>query len=286
MTTDNAILEMLSSAGEDHDDGPTHTQSALECARRVRLDRQREETEAMVLAPHNEGRNVGTITHKLVQCHHEGVDPELYVPLRSSNADIEVLLNGPRTKGAAAWQVFNDYAEQFPRGFWGNLVGAELKMEAYLDDVRRTGIIDALWDMDEAAVNRVQDRFEKELNGPGLYLWDLKTGTSRTPDLLAKWEWRVQPAQYQWLAAQAGYPVKGMVVFEAIGYKVQKSGKQTPTSFDICVIPALDETAELRWRLQVEKALDNTANDDFNTSFCNAWFRECPHKASGECEGV
>lgn len=286
MSGDNAVLELLSSAGEDHDDGPSRTWAALKCARRVLLGEQQEEQEAQILAPHNEARNVGTIVHKLVECYHTGVDPELYVPLRSDNEDIERLLNGPRSKnGAGAWIIFNDYVEEFPPGFWGRLIGAELRLSAHMDDgTRRSGVLDALWNMNAAAVRRVQDYFEVELNGPGVYVWDLKTGDAKSANLLADWEWHPQPPQYMLLAESAnetGGPVRGAIVCKATGYKSAKK-----TVFQAAFIPSPDEAARMRWERQVEDALWNLENNQFNTAFCNEYHRECPFKTSGECEGV
>ena len=90
-----------------------------------------------------------------------------------------------------------------------------------------------------------------------------------------------------WLAKQENLAPKGMIVMQATGYKVAKTGKQPDTDFSACFVPAPDETGEQRWLLQVEKALDALAHDTINPPGpCHAWFRECPHKTSGECEGV
>lgn len=282
MTDDNYIVKLLSSQNEDHEDGPSRLWSTLKCARRGRLDYECGEQE--LFGPGVEGRNAGTITHKLVEIYHDGEDPELVVPTSSTHPDIEIILNGPRKKGLAAWPLFNKYEENFSADFWGHSVAAEVFLEGQIMGFRRTGRIDRIWWMDEETIERVEDRFPGlQLFGPGNYTWDLKTAASKDDSLYETWAWHPQPAQYVELARQHDYNPRGHIVFRAVGYKTDRQ------EWAFAVAYPADEllsTGLVRLQKQIAKAVQMKWKDAPGWTSCGEYGRFCPHRISGACQGV
>jgi hypothetical protein len=289
MFDENSVLSILSSADENHEHGPSRTFALNACARRVRLDEElRAEAGEDLLNPANEAREIGTLVHKMCELYHHEEDPEVCIPRRSDNADIDRLVHAPN-KGCSAWDLFDKYAEAFPPGFWGHLVGAELFLEEELEieaglAVPRTGKLDAIWYMDEETVARVEERFGITLNGPGNYVWDLKTASAKDDNLWEKWAWHPQPVQYMWLASQAGYNPRGHIVFQAVRYKTDRQERFYAVAYaedDLC-----SKEASTRFFMDVVQALRGQEDDTCNRGHCPAYNRMCPHRISGACKGI
>ena len=75
------------------------------------------------------------------------------------------------TASYGPWVIAEGYGQDFPAGFWGHLLASEVKLKGVVG----AGRLDRVWDIDQAAIDRIEARFALNMNGVGIYLWDLKT---------------------------------------------------------------------------------------------------------------
>ena len=285
----SSILSLLASDPAEHKDGPTILMHLLGCARRVRLDSVVGDGD--VLAPENEKRNVGTLTHKLVELYHRGVNPLRFVAQITGHPIIDALLNGPSDNGPAAWPMAAYYQEAFPVGFWGALVGAEIHLERQGLHGRQTGRLDAVWAVDTEAVARIEARFPGvRLCGPGLYGWDLKTAGQRDNNMHEAYLHDPQPFRYLSLlmSTEGGLgcgagPVRGFLVLKAIRYKTAKQDR-----FQLVCLPA-DEVLSVentKRQSEIERLAKLAMTvDEARPTMCYGYGRMCPHFNTGLCPG-
>lgn len=287
MPNDNDLIQILVGAEVDHSNGPTRIKNLIECARRVRLADQQEDK--LILDPAREALNIGTITHKLVECHHRGIDPETVVPLHAENPELESLLWTPaKARAISAWPLFDKYADEFPQGYWGELVMAESMIDAHITlpngiALKRSATIDAVWHMNESDATRVSNRFGLRDLPTGNILWDLKTATSKDDDMGATYEWDPQPTQYMLVAEACGLDPQGIIIFKAIRYKTDKQERFHACYFDREEM--LSAENQTRFEKQVIEARMFETQDRANTTNCKSYGRMCPFRVSGECNG-
>ena len=278
--TDDALLGLLASNPAEHENGPSVLESTMRCARRVRLDAEQSAVGADmgssdVLTASSEARNIGTITHKLMELHHLGHDVTAYVPREHPHPALSSQLD-------EAWRLFDRYVAAFPAAFWGELVAAEVRLQGALGGQLLSGRIDAIWNMDAETVARVENRFACALNGPGRYLWDLKTATAKDSNLVAKWEWH--PAPFQYLFLDGANDPRGMIFFQ--GVRLVSKSKVEP--FQAACLPAdmvLSVDGQRRFEGMLKRAETARLNDEANCRACYDWYRICNHKQTGACQG-
>lgn len=281
MLTDNDLIQMLSSEPGEHEGGPSEMLSLLRCARKLRLEKAEaaQQDATNPLTERNHARNRGVLAHALFAPFHMGDDPAALFPKRADNPTLDVAL-------VEAWTLFEKYSSEFPFGFWGHTIGTELKLAGVLYDVPAQGRIDNVFFMDEAAIERVQARFPTvRLNGPGLYVWDLKTKSKKTSNLDSAYEWGLQPFQYiHLLDGVLDGEIRGFIVFEA----VCRPPKSREPEWAYCAAyPAetfTNEDAVLRFNHAREMARTAFVTDACNIAHCEE-FGGCPFKQSGKCRG-
>ena len=281
MLTDNDLIKMLSSEPGEHEGGPSEMLSLLRCARRVRLEKEAagQPDSTSPLTEHNHARNRGVLAHALFATYHMGDDPKEMFPARSDNPMLDSALT-------EAWALFEKYSSEFPFGFWGTTLAVEVELKGVLWEVPARGRLDLAVLVDEAAVARIQARFPTvRLNGPGLYIWDLKTKSKKTSDLDSAYEWGLQQFQYTHLAEGVfDEPIRGFIVFEA----VCRPPKSREPEWAYCAAyPAetfTSENAVTRFRMARAKARLAEAGDECNLGFCEM-FGGCSFKQSGACRG-
>lgn len=272
--TDEDLIELLTAKG-DHNDGATRLASTIMCARRSRLD---DAADRGGVLEENKGRDTGTITHKIFEHIHLGHRPEEYVATESENAHLHEMLQ-------KAWTLGDRYQERFPAGFWGECIGAELSLESeWRNGRRRHGTLDAVFCLDEAAIDRIEEIFGVHLNGPGNYVWDLKTAGQKDNLLDERYAWHPQTFQNVWLAEMHGLQPRGMLYFKAVTYKTERQERFFLTCHDVETI--LSDEGYARFEHQLLLSQYNIANDVANSpNACTEWNKVCPHRMSGDCDG-
>lgn len=294
--TIDEIVAMIATNAAEHDDGPSHLLKILECARRHKLDVVTAENP---LNERFEGRNIGTFTHFIAECYHKGLDPEGYLPRLVNDPVLDALLSRGTEDGPGAWTLGDKYMEQFPRGFWGEPVIVESRLEGILlcpsvhgtdlpAEHHATGKIDAAWEVDEAAADRIAKRFNLlDPPPPGLYAWDLKTAGKKDSILQARFTLSDQVFQYLALLALKGYEPRGFMGFKAVRYKTERQDR-----FQLAVVQAHEVLTEEGYRkfdymrrLAAEKMADANGEGRAEPSMCLGYNSVCPHRMSGACYG-
>ena len=271
----NTILGLLASDPAEHATGPTVLFRILDCARQVRLDGEHFSA-ANALAPEFEKRNVGTLVHKLCEIYHLGLDPARHVAKQAGHPAIDPLL-------VEAWGLFEKYRTEFSHDWWGWLSGAELQLVQPGPHGEEGGRIDAVWEVDSAAVERIEGRFGIRLEGPGLYGWDLKTTGQRNNNLYEMYVHDPQPYRYLRLLRAAGHEVNGFIVFMAIRYKTDRQDR-----FQAVCLPAqevLSAANTARQAAIVAYAAAKKAADEARPSNCRSYGQLCRHFTEGRCPG-
>ena len=276
---DADLIKLVDSDPSAHEGGPSELHSQLECGRRYILDRQFREDP---LAENCWRRNAGSIAHKLTEFMDCGVDPAEHFTRICENAKLQESLD-------VAWNIAEHYAEAFPAGFWGELVEAEVKLTGSIG----AGRLDRVWTVDQAAIDRIEARFAVNMNGPGTYLWDLKTSGQADKSLSTKYEWGPACYMYTNLALARWSDVRGMIFLNAVPHATKREGKWV--EFAAAVYPVEGQTSDLAHRrfnhMQAQAALNTqeTFSGPFgrcNTAMCYFHGLACRHRLSGACEGV
>jgi len=273
---DNELLKLFASAPEEHEGGPSELFAALGCAKKVRLilERIKQEGEAFdVLGKRTFARNIGSTCHKLVELYHDGENPEDVFPQHSEQPEIDEILQ-------RAWPLFRAYREQFPPGFWGKLLGTEVKLPG-------GGRVDALFEVDAAASERIFERFGERVR-PGIMVWDFKTSLQKNNQLHEKYEWSLAGTMYLARTEEAlGQRPSCFFIFHAVAYvpksKLWAEGSwASGAAFD--AEDMLGEDAQERLANAQWVAAENTKSGRANISRCNDW-GQCAFKSDGTCKG-
>jgi hypothetical protein len=274
---DNDLIKLFASDPEEHAGGPSELRNILMCARQhvLKLAAAKAEGEALdTLGPRTHKRNTGSLTHKLVELYHAGEDPALLVPRHSEVADINAILQ-------EGWGLFERYKQDFPLGFWGRVLATEVELHG--EDSSR-GRVDAIIDVDEAAAERIAERFPGQRPVVGVHIWDLKVTWQKNNNLDSEYGWSLAGTQYCALARGQGIPVDAFTVFNMVSYKTQRQEYAFLATFPV---EAMTSDAALR-RLDTARGhaaeLLSFPGGMPNTVNCHR-YGECIFKTSGQCKG-
>ena len=271
---DEDLLRLVDSDPKAHEGGPSELWEQLECGRRYVLNRVAPEDP---LAPNCMRRNAGSIAHKLTEYIDAGVDPTSHVTHECESPALAESLK-------LAWVIAEGYGQDFPAGFWGKLLASEVKLRGAVG----AGRLDRVWDMDQAALERIEARFALNTNGPGVYLWDLKTSGMADKSLSTKYEWGPALYMYTNLALERWSGVRGMLFLNAVPHETKRDG--TWTEFAAACYPVEGQRTELAHRrFQQMRALaaPNVAAGGYcNTTQCYFHGSACRHRLTGACTGV
>jgi hypothetical protein len=268
---DNELLKMFSSDPEEHAGGPSEIESFLGCAKRERLKRERQQEEGIafdVLGRRTAARNIGTITHKLVELYHDGERTERVFPEHSEHPEIDELLQ-------EGWRLFRKYEDAYPLGFWGKLIGTEVKLPG-------GGRVDAIFDVDAEAAANINEKLGTRVE-PGLMVWDLKTGSQRDNHLHEKYEWKLAGTVYcNRVETALGVAPTTFFIFLAVRYKRADTKWDFGAAFSAARMMDNDAQLRLENAKMLGEMLWNTGRA--NIMRCHDW-GACPFKEDGTCKG-
>lgn len=268
---DQALLTLVDSDPKAHEGGPSELWAKLACGRKFHLDRQSPEDP---LSAQCIKRNTGSITHKLLELYDNGLDLEAHVGRTAQHENLQKALD-------TAWRLAERYTAEFAPNFWGKLLASEVRPSG------RPGRLDRVYDVDEAAIARIERRFPVHMNGPGVYVWDLKTSGQADNNLSLRYEWGPAATMYVGSAIQEWPNTRGMIFLNAVPYA--ESNKKSDW-FAAAVYPVealLSEKAQRRFRLmEYQAALNAQGIGGCNVVNCFEYNRPCRHRVSGACEGL
>ena len=271
---DEDILRLVDSDPKAHAGGPSELWEQLECGRRYVLNRQFPEDP---LAENCWRRNAGSIAHKLTEFLDCGIDPESHFTKTCENPALNRSLD-------TAWIIAAGYAEAFPAGFWGKVLASEVKFTGTIG----AGRADRVLDVDQATIDRIETRFAVNMNGPGVYLWDLKTSGQADKSLSTKYEWGPALYMYTNLALERWPGLRGMIFLNAVPHETKRDGRYA--EFAAAVYPVEPQVAKLahdRFAMMRAQASRSIANGGWcNTTQCYFHGSACRHRLTGNCNGL
>ena len=273
---DEDILKLVDSDPNAHKGGPSELYEQLGCGRQYHLNRQFPEDP---LAENCWRRNAGSIAHKLTEFIDVGMEGELgqHVTHQVDSAALQKSLS-------TAWVIGSGYAESFPVGFFGKVLASEVKL---IGDIG-VGRIDRVLEVDQAAIDRIEARFALNMNGEGVYLWDLKTSGQADKALSTKYEWGPALYMYTNLALVKWPNLRGMIFLNAVPHSTKRDGDFV--EFAAAMYPVEGQTTEqahCRFNNMRDMALRNTVGGGHcNTTHCYQYGNACRHRLSGNCVGV
>lgn len=126
---------------------------------------------------------------------------------------------------AEAFHLFGGYRRQRTRDFWGVDLCNEIVVSAedlapYAGMTPLSAAIDHIFYLSEADIERLREAgVGRFANGPGEYIYDLKTASAENQDAWLKWQMFPARVVYYWAAKALGYEPRGIIYEEVIHRK-------------------------------------------------------------------
>jgi hypothetical protein len=271
---DDDVLKLVASDPEAHKGGPSELKEKLACGRQYILNRRFPEDP---LAENCWRRNAGSIAHKLTEYLDAGIDPREHFTQECNNPMLAKSLK-------TAWVIADGYAEEFPRGFFGTVLDSEVKLTGDIG----AGRLDRVFQVDQAAIDRIEARFALNMNGEGVYLWDLKTSGQADSNLSTQYEWGPALYMYTNLALARWPDVRGMLFLNAVPHSTKKDGDFAEFAAALYTVEGqTTELAHARFEVMRQAAIFNSSFEGrCNVMHCYTYGRACRHRLSGACQGV
>lgn len=196
-----------------------------------------------------------------------------------------------------ALRLFEWHRQYFGRDYWGEIVAVELKMpinEVHLQKVVKwighdesTGACDLVVNMSREDVARIQTDRGIELNGPGIYIVDHKTSSTRKSDSDAKANYTssMQCLKYmQMLQLAFNEPVKGMIFDVLVKHKNlrrHEEGRNGSSVQTFLAVPRGEDAAIVK--AAIAYGMHQREHNLANPFACYDHGRECVFLSRGIC---
>lgn len=196
-----------------------------------------------------------------------------------------------------ALRLFNWHRENFDRDYWGAIVAVELKMpineahaRAVIDWIghdESTGACDLVVKMSADDVERIQLDRGIELNGPGIYIVDHKTSSTRKSDADAKANYTnsMQCLKYMHMLGLAfNEPIRGMVFDVLVKHKSLRrvpDGRNGSSVQTFMAIPKPEDSAIVK--AAIAYGMHQREHNLANPFACYDHGRECVFLSKGMC---
>lgn len=196
-----------------------------------------------------------------------------------------------------ALRLFNWHREYFDRDYWGAIVAVELKMPINEEHAQKviewighdesTGACDLVVKMSQADVDRVQLDRGIELNGPGIYIVDHKTSSTRKSeaDAKANYTQSMQCLKYMRMLQLAfNEPIKGMIFDVLVKHKTLRREGESRAGSSVqtfLAIPHLQDAAIVK--AAIAYGMHQREHNLANPFACYDHGRECVFLSRGLC---
>lgn len=255
------------------------------CGRKRRLMSDHRDVD--VIGDHT-ALDTGIYYHALKEFWHNGKIPEDTVIDADPIQDME---------WGEALRLFNFYRENFGPRYWGAVVAVELQMPIneehkqkvidWIGHDESTGACDLVVKMNAEDVHRIETDREIELNGPGVYIIDHKTSSTRKSDTDARANYTnsMQCLKYMHMLSLAfNEPIRGMVFDVLVKHKNLRrhtDGRNGGSVQTFMAVPHLEDARIVK--AAIAYGMHQREHNLANPFACYDHGRECVFLSKGLC---